>query len=55
MGSLDGGVTSITLGISTGGEGDFSTPGGGPSSSSLVSGEVGLFFNSENGEAWMIG
>ena len=36
---------------SGGGEGDLSASGGVTSSESLTGGEVGLFFNSENGEA----
>ena len=52
VGSRDGGVTSIP---SAGGEGDSSTSGGEPSSEPLANGEVGVFFNSENGEAWMVG
>ena len=53
--SRDGGVISITLDISTGGGGGSLTSGGVASSESLASGEVGLFFNSGNGEVWMIG
>ena len=55
VGFRDGGVTSITFGGSVGGEGTLSTSGGVPSSEPWASGEVGIFFNSENGEAWMIG
>lgn len=51
----DGGMTSITFGGSAGGEGALSTSGGVSSSEPLASGEVGVFFSSENGEAWMIG
>lgn len=45
----------MTLGGSGGGEGDLVTSGGVASSSRLARGEVGLLFNSENGDAWMIG
>ena len=55
VGSRDGGVTSITFGGSVGGEGTSSTSGGVPSSEPLASGGVGVFFNSENGEAWIVG
>ena len=55
VGFRDGGVTSITFGGSVGGGGTSSTSGGVPSSEPLASGGVGVFFNSENGEAWMIG
>lgn len=55
VGFRDGGVTSMTLGISTMGEGNFSTSGGEASSDPLASGEVGLFFDSGNGEVWMGG
>ena len=55
MGFRDGGVTSITSGGSAGGDGDLSTSGGVKSSESLASGEVGGFFSSGNGEAWMVG
>ena len=50
VGFLDGGVTSITFGSSGGGEGGASASGE-PSSESLARGGVGIFFNSENGEA----
>lgn len=52
VGFRDGGVTSIS---SAGGEGALSTSGGRSSSEPLARGEVGGFFNSENGEAWIIG
>ena len=52
VGSRDGGVTFIP---SAGGEGVSLTSGGEPSSEPLESGEVGIFFNSENGEAWIVG
>lgn len=55
VGFRDGGVTSITFGDSAGGEGVLSTSGGVPSSEPLASGEVRFFFNSENGEVWMVG
>jgi len=55
VGFREGGVTSITFGGSAGGEGALSTSGGVPGSESLASGGVGVFFNSENGEARMIG
>lgn len=55
VGSRDGGVISITFGGSTGGRGDSSTSGGVIRSEPLASGEVGVFFSSENGEVWMIG
>lgn len=60
VGSRDGGVTSITLGSSGGGgEGDLVTSGSGgvtASSSSLASGDVGLFSSSGDGEeVWRIG
>ena len=51
VGSRDGGVTSMTFSSSAGGEGGLSTSRGVIRSESLTSGEVGLFFNSENEEA----
>ena len=55
VGSRDGGVISITLGDSGRGGGELLTSGGVARSEPLENGEVGDFFNSENGEAWMIG
>ena len=56
VGFRDGGLTSITLGGSAGGEGDLSTTSGGVESSELlVSGDVCAFFSSGNGEAWIVG
>jgi hypothetical protein len=55
VGLRDGGVTSITFDGSVGGDGALSTSGEVPSSEPPASGEAGVFFNSENGEAWMIG
>jgi hypothetical protein len=55
VGSRDGGSTFITLGISTGGEGDLSTSGGVASPELGTRGEIGLFLSSKNGDVWMVG
>ena len=51
----DGGRTSITFGGSAGGGGGSSTSGGAKSSKRLASGELVSFFNSGNGEVWIVG